>query len=40
MYSVNFLSVITPETKKEFREINISKNLSLHNYILLYHIAT
>ena len=40
MYPVNFLSVITPETKKEFREINISKNLSLHNYNLLYHNAT
>ena len=37
MYPVNFLSVITPETKKEFREINISKNLSLHNYI--YYIT-
>jgi len=37
MYSAIFLSVITSETKKELKKINIVKNLSLHNYILLYH---
>jgi len=40
MYPVIFLSVIPSETKKELKKINIGKNLSLHNYILLYHTDT